>query len=193
LVLKLKMMKKIQLNFGILSLIILGAALARLLPHPMNVTPVCAMALFGGAHFKQRWQSVLIPLAAMWVSDLFLNNIIYKEYNPTFTLFNMGSLAVYGSIALIALLGWFLLKKVKITTILGASLLSSTLFYLITNFMVWQNSGMYPATTEGLMMSYTAALPFFGNTILGDLLWCGILFGGFEWAKRSMGLTHLNA
>jgi hypothetical protein len=177
-------MKKIQLNFGILSLIVLGAALARLLPHPMNVTPVCAMALFGGAYFTQRWQSILMPLASLWVSDLILNNIVYKAYHPTFTLFHESSLAVYGAIILIALLGWFLLKKVKTTTVIGTSLLSSTLFFLVTNFNFWQITPLYPKTTEGLMMSYTAALPFFGNAILGDLLWCGLLFGGLEWAKR---------
>jgi hypothetical protein len=177
-------MKKIHIRLGLLTLIILAAALCRLLPHPMNVTPVTAMALFGGAYFAQRWQSILVPLASLWVSDLILNNVVYKAYHPTFTFFHESSLVVYGSIALTSIVGWFLLKRIKIANIVTASLLSSTLFFLITNFNYWQISSLYPKTTEGLMMSYTAALPFFGNALLGDLMWCAILFGGYELAKR---------
>jgi hypothetical protein len=177
-------MKKINLHIGLLVSIVLGAALCRLLPHPLNVTPVGAMALFGGAYFTQRWQAFLIPLASLWLSDLVLNNIVYRAYFPQFTLISEGSAWIYGSFSLIVLLGWFLLKKVTVSRVIGVSLVSSTLFYLITNYSVWQFSTMYPKSTEGLMMCYTAALPFFLNSILGDLLWCGVLFGGYELAKK---------
>jgi hypothetical protein len=178
------MQKKLNLRLGVLALIVLAAAMSRLLPHPPNATAVGAMALFGGAYFSHRWQSVLVPLMAMWLSDLVLNNVVYKMYNPHFTFFTEGSILIYGSIALIAVLGWTLLKKVKISNVIGASLLGSVAFFLISNFGVWLYSAMYPQSVTGLMTCYTAGLPFLMNTVLGDVVWCAVLFGGFELAQQ---------
>ena len=72
------MQTKLNLRLGILAAIVVGAAMSRLLPHPPNATAVGAMALFGGAYFMQRWQALLLPLVAMWLSDLVLNNVVYK-------------------------------------------------------------------------------------------------------------------
>jgi hypothetical protein len=146
------------------------------------------MALFGGAYFSQRWQSVLVPLVAMWLSDLVLNNVVYKAYNPNFTLFTEGSIFIYGGIALIAVLGWSLLKKVKVSSVIGASLVGSVTFFLISNFGVWFGSGMYAKTGMGLMTCYTAGLPFLMNTVLGDMVWCAVLFGGFELAQQRVSI-----
>ncbi len=187
------MQTKLNLRLGVLALIVLAAAMSRLLPHPPNATAVGAMALFGGAYFSQRWQGVLLPLAAMWLSDLVLNNVVYKEYNPNFTLFTEGSIFIYGSIALITVLGWTLLKKVKVANVVGASLLGSTLFFLISNFGVWFHSTtIYPQTFTGLMTCYAAGLPFFMNTVLGDMVWCAVLFGGFELAQQRVSVLAKN-
>ena len=177
---------KINLRFGILAVIVLTAAMSRLLPHPSNVTPVGAMALFGGAYFMKRWQSLIMPLVAMWLSDLVLNNVIYKAYNPNFTLFTEGGIFIYSSIALMVILGWVLLKKVKPMHVVVASLLGSTLFFLITNFGAWYVDpfNIYAETIDGLGLSYLAGLPYFLNTLAGDVLWCTVLFGGFEWAQK---------
>ena len=113
------MQTKLNLRFGILAAIVVGAAMSRLLPHPPNATAVGAMALFGGAYFMQRWQALVLPLVAMWLSDLVLNNVVYKAYNPTFTLFTEGGAFIYGAIALMVLLGWVMLKKVKTIWIVG--------------------------------------------------------------------------
>jgi hypothetical protein len=177
---------KLNLRIGVLASIVLAAALSRLLPHPENVTPVGAMALFGGAYFVKRWQSLVMPLVALWVSDLVLNNVVYKTYNPTFTLISAHSYWTYGAFALMVALGWVLLKKVKITNIVVASLIGSTLFFLVTNFGAWYADpfNMYSKGIDGLAASYTLGLPYFLNTLLGDLVWCGVLFGGFELAKQ---------
>jgi hypothetical protein len=177
---------KLNLRIGVLASIVLVAALSRLLPHPNNVTPVGAMALFGGAYFVKRWQSLVMPFVALWLSDLVLNNVVYKAYNPNFTLISPHSYWSYGAFALMVALGWVLLKKVKVTNVVVASLIGSTLFFLVTNFGAWfaDPFNMYPKGIEGLAASYTLGLPYFLNTVLGDLVWCGVLFGGFEWAKQ---------
>ena len=178
------MQTKLNLRLGILAAIVVGAAMSRLLPHPPNATAVGAMALFGGAYFMQRWQALLLPLVAMWLSDLVLNNVVYKAYNPTFTFFTEGGAFIYGAIALIVVLGWVLLKTVKTVNVMAASLTGSILFFLITNAGVWMGSTIYSQTGAGLLAAYAAGLPFLLNTIAGDLMWCAVLFGGFEWAQQ---------
>jgi hypothetical protein len=177
---------KLNLRIGVLASIVLAAALSRLLPHPENVTPVGAMALFGGAYFVKRWQSLVMPFVALWLSDLVLNNIVYKAYNPNFTLISAHSYWTYGAFALMVVLGWVLLKKVKTSNVVVASLIGSTLFFLVTNFGAWYADpfNMYSNGIDGLAASYTLGLPYFLNTLLGDLVWCGVLFGGFELAKQ---------
>jgi len=173
-------------RFGILAGMILLAALSRLLPHPPNVTPVGAMALFGGAYFTRRIWAFLVPLASMWLSDLIINNIVYKEYNPAFTWIIPDSLWVYGSLLLIAGVGSVLLTKVKPVSLLTASVAASVLFFVLTNFGTWYlyKGITYPDSWAGLVACYTAAIPFFGNTLAGDLFFCAVLFGGFEIARR---------
>ncbi len=175
------MSEKINLRSGILILIILGAALSRLLPHPFNFTPIGAMALFGAAHFSDKRLAFVLPFAAMWLSDLWLNNMMY-ENSGGFQW--MGSSWVYGSFFLISIMGLLLLQKVRVGAVLGTSVLASILFFLITNFSVWLGSTVYPQNITGLMLCYEAGIPFFGNTLAGDLFYCAVLFGGFEWAQR---------
>ncbi len=173
-----------QSKMGIVALIILSAALCRLLSPFANVTPIGAMALFGGVYCANRWQSIALPLASLWISDLILNNVVYKAYFPTFTLFSMGSIFVYASVAATAVLAWFLLKKVNTKNVILASVAGSVLFFVVTNFGVWAMGTMYPKNTAGVMACYTAAIPFFRNSLMGDLLWSGVLFGGFAFAQR---------
>ena len=171
-------------SWVLFSMIIL-AALSRLLPHPDNVTPVGAMALFGGAYFSRKYLVFLVPLLAMWFSDLLLNNLIYARLYPDYYegFVWMGNLWVYASFIFIGLIGMWLLQKISFEKVIGASLLGSILFFLITNFGAWAVDPMYPKTTSGLLTAYGAGLPFFRNTLLGDLVYCGVLFGVFEWAK----------
>lgn len=178
---------KIDLRFGIIVLMIVVAALSRLLPHPPNFTPIGGMALFGAAYFSKKYLAFIIPLLALWMSDLVLNNVIYPIQFPEYYdgTFAWGiSPWIYSSFALIVLLGFGLLKKVKIPTLIGSSVLASILFFLLTNFGVWASGTAYPMTFDGLMTCYAAGIPFFWNTLAGDLFYVGVLFGGYAFAQQ---------
>ena len=165
-------------RFIALASIILIAAFSRLIPHPYNFTPIAAMALFGGAYFTNKKWAFAIPLLAMFVSDVslaFINN---------FMLFDVMRLVVYGCFIIITCLGLLLQNKIKPLSIIGTSLVGSILFFAVTNFAVWATGLTYPMNSTGLIACYTAALPFFQNTLLGDLIYCGVLFGSFEFAKQ---------
>lgn len=147
-------------------LVIFLAAGLRLAPHPPNFAPIGAMALFGGAYLSKK-HAFVIPLSAMLVSDLFLG------FHNTIPF-------VYGSLLLIGLVGIVLKRKKSPGSIVIASLSSSIIFFVITNFGVWLVSGLYPLTVNGLSKSYIMALPFFRNTVLGDLFYTSLLFSGYE-------------
>jgi hypothetical protein len=153
-------------------LMILAAALSRLLPHPQNVAPIAAMALAGGVYLDKKL-GLILPLAALFVSDLFIG------FYPILFF-------VYGSFLVIGMIGLWLKSHKKPLPVLGATLFGSIIFFLVTNFGVWiVGPEMYPRTLAGLSECYVAAIPFFRNTVLGDLAYTGVLFGLFE------VLTHL--
>ena len=163
-------MEKITPKFWILTLMVFAAAFVRLIPHPPNFAPVAAMALFGGAYFNKKWAAFLVPLAAMFVTDLFLG------FHPIIW-------AVYLSFGLIVVIGMVMIKQKKVGNIFFASVTSSVLFFIITNFGVWLSTPYYTKTGTGLMACFTAAIPFFHQTLLGDLFFVTIMFGLYELAK----------
>ena len=152
---------------------ILGAAALRLLPHPPNFTPIGAMALFSGAYLADRRLAIAVPFAAMLLSDAVLG-------------FHSGMPFVYGSVALIVAIGWIALRQVSSLRVVAAALISSVLFFIVTNFGTWAVSGMYPLTAAGLGACFVAAIPFFQNTVVGDLIYSGLLFGGFALLERTV-------
>jgi hypothetical protein len=93
-------------------------------------------------------------------------------------------IAVYGSFLLIIFMGVFIKSHVNAKNIVFGSLLASILFFVITNFAVWAIGGMYPKTAVGLGEAYFLAIPFFRNTLFGDLFYSGVFFGGYEFAKK---------
>nr|BCX01439.1 MAG: hypothetical protein KatS3mg041_1485 [Bacteroidota bacterium] len=165
-------MNRTWIRWSAWSALIALAALSRLLPHPPNFTPIGAMALFSGAHMGLRPGAFAVPLLALLVSDLLIGTHPLMPF-------------VYGSFALITVLGYVLLHTRRTLWRLGGSaLLASTLFYLITNFGVWAVGSWYPKTPEGLLSCYIAAIPFFGNTLAGDLFFTAVLFGLWAWLER---------
>lgn len=168
----------------ILSAIILVAALTRLLPHPMNFTPLGAMALFGGAYFGRNGLGLLLTMSAWLISDFLLNNFIY-ESGSSIVWFTEGASFIYGSIILIYFLGSRLLNKPSWASVLAGGFAASAIFFLITNFGVWIGGSMYPLTIDGLVTCYVAAIPFFQNTLAGDLVYAAVLFLTFEKILKS--------
>ena len=153
-------------NKFLIPLLVIGGVLLRLLPHAPNVAPIAAMALFAGTMFPMEY-ALLTVFATMMISDVFLG-------------FYPGMGWVYGSYFLILMLGMIVKRKhLNVPSVIGLSLTSSLLFFLITNFGVWISTGMYAKNIGGLIECYYLAIPFFRNTILGDLAFNGVLFGGY--------------
>jgi hypothetical protein len=150
----------------LLSAIVAAAAL-RLVPHPPNFTPIGAMALFSGAYLGRKPIALAAPLGALLLSDLVLG-------------FYHGMATVYFSTALIVIIGMMALRRVSPMRVGAAALAGSLLFFVITNFGMWLFSGFYPRTMAGLEACYVAAIPFFQNTVAGDLFYATLLFGGFK-------------
>lgn len=158
-------------RYLVLAGMVLAAAAARLLPHPWNFTPIGAMALFGGAQFASKRAAFLIPLAALFLGDLVLGLHRLMPF-------------VYGCFALTVCLGFWVRRQPRAGRIVIASVVSSTVFFLVTNFSVWACLDTYPKNAAGLIECYVAGLPFLRNGLLGDLLYAGVLFGGLALAER---------
>ena len=162
-------------RFAVLTGMILFAALARLIPHPWNFTPVAAIALFGGARFLKKSHAFLVPMTALLLSDLIIG--VYGRMP-----------IVYASFALIVAIGLFLRKKRGPWAIAAGVLGGAISFYVITNFGVWAFGSLYPNTWEGLLACYTAALPYFRQALLGDAFYAALLFGSFEFAEHRFAI-----
>jgi len=155
--------------------IILLAVAARLIPHAPNFSPIGGLALFSGANFKNKF-SFLIPILAMLISDIFLG---FHKTIPY----------VYLSFIIIFFIGRNI-KIIKWQNLLSASLISSILFFVITNFGVWLNFNMYPKTINGLIQCYVMGIPFFRNTLISDLFYSFSFFYGYRFLS-SLSLVHL--
>ncbi len=150
---------------------IFAAAAMRLVPHPPNFSPIAAMALFSGAYLPRRALAFVAPFAALLLSDAVLG-------------FYAGMNFVYFSFALTVLIGWAIASRKTPLTIGAAAIASSVLFFILTNFGMWLFSGFYPLTSAGLVACFVAAIPFFQNTLVGDLSFTVLLFGGFAALER---------
>jgi hypothetical protein len=170
-----------MMNFLVAVILILFAAFSRLIPHPANFTPIAAIALFSGAYLGKKY-FLVIPVAAMLIGDIFLG-------------FHPMMIWVYGSFIVIALIGLWLKSHKNVGYILGTTLVSSIIFFIITNFGVWV-AGFYEYSLRGLIECYTMAIPFFRNSIAGDLIYVTAMFGIYELVKKyilSPGLVEEKA
>ncbi len=160
-------------KFITISAIIFALAIFRLLPHLPNVSPVAAMALFGGAYFADKRMAFIVPFVALFLSDLLLglhNSMIF----------------VYAGFALTVAIGFLLQNRVTITNTAFAVVASSVLFFLLTNFGAWMMSGLYAKTAGGLMQAYAAGIPFFQNSLLGNLVFAAVIFGGYHLLQKNI-------
>jgi hypothetical protein len=166
--------------FFIISVIIAGAFF-RFIPHWPNFTPIAAMALFGGAYLGRKHLAFLIPFGAMFLSDLLLG--LHKDM-----------WAVYLAFGMTVLIGTWIRSNVRFASVLAASVGSSVIFFLLTNFAAWLSSPFYAQSFAGLMQSYIAGLAFFNNgsmgisfflnEIAGSLFYNGLFFGVFAIARQ---------
>jgi len=164
-------MKKSHFVWVVVIILMLLGILTRLLPHPPNFSPIAAIAIFGALYLPKRLY-LIIPIAAMLVSDIFIG-----FYNPFIML------AVYTGFVLTGIIGLLIRKNKKFYTVLGGTVLGSIIFFLLTNAAVWVFGTLYPHSLAGLMESYAMAIPFFRNSLLGNLFYVGVLVGGYESVK----------
>jgi hypothetical protein len=158
-----KFLEKIIILFAL----IIFAVSYRLLDYPANFSPLAAIALFSGFYFKDK-RIIFLPLAILFVTDFFIG------------FYHLGVMSsVYFSFAAIALIG-VRINKIKPGKIVGSALGSSLLFFIVTNFAVWFFASWYAHNISGLLACYIAAIPFFRNTLLGDMFFIGLVFGVYE-------------
>ncbi len=160
--------------------IIFALALFRLLPHWPNVSPIAAMALFGGAFFVDKRMALIVPFVALFVSDLILglhNTMIF----------------VYTGFALTVAIGFLLQSRVTVTNTVFAVVGSSVLFFLLTNFGAWMTSTLYAKSAAGLMQAYAAGIPFFQNSLLGNLFYTAVIFTGYIFLQKNLPILKESA
>jgi hypothetical protein len=184
-----------KLNHLYAFMLLVGVAgVARIVPHIPNFTPVEGVTLFGAAYLGRKYPGWLLPVLMLYVTDLILNNTVNRAFFPEqegWIFFSDYMIYVWISIVLISVAGAYILAKVNAGRVLGAALLSSVLFFAVTNFGVWLHSTtLYSKDLSGLIQCYIAAWPFFRTSLLSNILFVTILFGGYEILKKYLPVPH---
>ena len=176
-------MNKTKQSGFILGLIILALAsriLNAYVPFLGNFAPVTAIALFAAVTFEKRWMSLVLPVSLMFISDVIIAQINGLSVIHHYTAY------VYGGFILVNLMGILSKKNFGTGKMIGVTLASSLVFFLISNFGVWMDvqSG-YARSLQGLLDCYIMGLPFLQWTVLGDLLFTTVLFGAYNVFTRT--------
>lgn len=165
--------------------LVASCAAARILLRDLpNFAPVAAVALFSGYFFRSARVAVCVPLTAMVLSDLVIGGYQWQMM-----------LLVYAMLALpVAARGWLRNQWNlghasgsawrPLAGLISCSLISSVLFFVVTNFGCWLWFNMYEPSANGLLNCYVQALPFFRYTLAGDLVFACVLFGSYSLAFR---------
>lgn len=171
-----------------LVLLVVVAAVYRVFPNrPIGFAPQYAMAIFAGAIFiKDKKWAFALPVVSMFLSDL-LYQTLYSTGMTATPGFYEGQWQNYLLFALLTTIG-FLIKKINVLNVALASIAAPTVYFLISNFVVWAGwqgtRGLdRPKTLEGLMMCYSDALPFYPNSLYATLFFSLVLFGGYYLVK----------
>ncbi|HET9783850.1 MAG TPA: DUF6580 family putative transport protein [Terriglobales bacterium] len=161
----------------LILLFVLGAVAMRFLPHAWNFTPVIAMLLLAACYMKPK--HLWMPVVALVGSDFALNAWVYHTPGRPDQYFTWASYFVVLGLAM-----WALKGRVRVAALIGTSLASSTLFFVISNFGVWVTGEMYPHTFSGLATCYALGVPFFRNAAVGDLIYAGAFFALYAWLEQ---------
>jgi hypothetical protein len=155
------------MDLGLVTFLIAFNVAARLLPHVPGIWPLAASALFAGRMLRMPALALIVPFGAILLSDLGLTGDDWRV-----------TAVVCAAVTLPAFAGMLARRWHGAVPVITAMLSCSLVFFLATNFAVWAFNGMYPMTVRGLTQCYVAALPFLDKTVLGDLFWTAVLFGG---------------
>jgi len=167
------------------AVLFLVAAIAlRFVPHPANFAPVAALGLFAGCYLRG-WAAWLLPVGAMVASD-WLGHVLQVPGMGFYS--TIGMAFVYGGFALASIFGYVLRGRDRVAPIMGAAVANSLVFFLVSNFGAYlAYESDYERSWWGLLQCYYAALPFYGNSILGDVFFSALFFGGYQYLMRSVG------
>jgi len=143
--------------------LILILALARLIPHPPNFTPIIAVAIMSGYFFKNINLSFITLLISMLIADIFIG-------------FYENAIFVYASLLLVTYVFHKFSNKINFKNLFICGFAGSLIFFIVSNFGVWflgspgVNDIAYEKSFSGLIQCYVLAIPFFGNTFLSTLI-----------------------
>ena len=159
------------------------SAMGRLLPHAPNMTPLGGSCLFAGSKVPGL-PAYLLPLVVMIATDPFLGG--YTWMSPV----------IYGCFLINVWMGRRLLSQVSPMRVGAVAFLCSLQFFALTNLATWissvaRHTGYYSSDLSGLIHCYALALPFWGRTLAGDLLFSAALFGMYELIARRTGPVDL--
>jgi hypothetical protein len=164
--------KSIRRRAILITVVVCAAAALRIIPHPMNFTPIGALALFCGAYFSSKRAAVAIPLLSLIAGDVFVG------FHPLM-------FWVYASFLVSVAIGFWLRRKKSVGRVEVATVAGAIQFFVVTNFAVWATSiGNYPKNASGLVACYLAGLPLLGNTLAGDSFYVALLFGGMALMEK---------
>ena len=169
-------------------LLVVIAALYRIIPgRPYGFAPQWAMAVFAGAVIKDRKWAFIIPILSMFISDL-LYQVLYIGGLTSIPGFYEGQWQNYILFTLLVFVG-FAIKKLNVLQIVAASLAAPSLYFIISNFLVWASNGTTrgldrPKTFNGLMLCYSDGIPFYKTSLLATLVFSAVLFGTYAFIRN---------
>lgn len=171
----------------------IAGAFARLIPHVPNFTPTESLAIFGGAYLGYKYLSYILPTIMIYASDLVINNTLARSFYPDvqgIVWWDNYMFYTIGAVVAIVFISRLLLKKINTKNVIITVLVSSILFFLVTNFAAWATvKSLYPANFSGLMMSYAAGIPFYKVSLFGNLIFSGVLFGSMALINYKLNST----
>jgi hypothetical protein len=170
-------------RFWFLGILTVFAVASRLIPHPYNFTPTEAVALFGAVTFASRRAAALVPLGSLLLSDLLLQLTYQAGWQPNWG-FYPGQWVVYACVLATIGFGFLIRERRNVITVAAATLASSLVFFLVTNFAyIYGPDSIYPRTLHGLVLGYEGAIPFFQRSLAGDAFYTTVLFGSLALAE----------
>lgn len=186
--------QKINPRFAALALFIVVVAAMRIpnaagLTAWSNFTPIGAMGLFGGAYFSKTWKAFAFPLLTLLVSDLIIQTFVF---DGKYGIMYGGWYWVYGGFCVIVLFGKWLLKKISVKSVVLTGIAATLVYWLIVDFSVFLGGCTDISTGQTMDHSFTSLIkcyaqgaPYMKNFLIGTLVYSGIMFGAFEWMKKT--------
>ncbi len=146
-------------------------------------SPVIAIALFSGMIIRQKNMSFILPLLALLISDAAIQFLYSQDLFP-YAGFYKGQWLNYLILLTATLIGWTL-KGRKYSGIFAGALAAPTVFFLVSNFLVWTGSQItYTKDFNGLMNCYEAGLPFYRNSLIATMLFLPVILFSYNYLTR---------